>query len=73
MIKLRYIAVYIPFTDFVNTARQVFAVKLNESHLNTSAFQFAIQDINAMERKVRTKMRDSSQASSAESMIIRES
>lgn len=41
------------FTEFVNASRDVFAVKLNEPNLNTSAFQFAIQDINAMEKKVK--------------------
>ncbi|KAK3736396.1 hypothetical protein QZH41_017920 [Actinostola sp. cb2023] len=37
------------YGDFVNASREIFSVKLNEPNLNTSAFQFAIQDINAME------------------------
>ena len=34
-------------SDFVNVARQVFALQLNDHTLSTSAVQFAIQDVNA--------------------------
>ena len=38
-------------TDFVGAARQVFDFQLNDHKLSTSAFQFAVHDINAMQRQ----------------------
>lgn len=34
-------------SDFINAARQVFALQLNDHTLSTSAVQFAVQDVNA--------------------------
>ena len=34
--------------DFVDVARQVFALKLNDHSLSTSAVQFAVQDVNSL-------------------------
>ena len=34
------------FLDFVNAARQVFSIQLDDHSLSDSAVQFAIQDVN---------------------------
>lgn len=37
---------FVSYGDFVNVARQVFALQLDDHSLSNSAFQFAIQDVN---------------------------
>ena len=40
------VVVFFLRSDFVNVARQVFALQLNDHSLSTSAVQFAVQDVN---------------------------
>ena len=43
------------FLDFVNAARQVFSIQLDDHSLSDSAVQFAIQDVNNTEASVAAK------------------
>ena len=43
------------FVDFVNAARQVFSLELDDLSLSNSSVQFAIQDVNIAEANVPTK------------------
>lgn len=39
---------FVSYGDFVDVARQVFALQLNDHSLSTSAVQFAVQDVNSV-------------------------
>lgn len=46
---------FVSYGDFVNAARQVFSIQLDDHSLSDSAVQFAIQDVNNTEASVAAK------------------
>lgn len=46
---------FVSYGDFVNAARQVFSLELDDLSLSNSSVQFAIQDVNIAEANVPTK------------------